>query len=250
MIKIDKYIDFFQSYISNYDLSLEPLIRKKNHTMRVMENCNNIAKSLNLTKEDVFLSNIIGLFHDIGRFEQYKTYGKFRDYETIDHANLSVDILKKTGVLDEYEYEDIVYVAIRNHNKLNLEDDLNDKERLFCNIIRDADKLDILLLVIKENDQDSKEKIKLGNFNSKYSESAINDIINGKTLNVGKYPDLCDKSLVKLGLFNDVNFDYTKKKIYDANLVDKIQEAYIKSNPIEEGTIKNVCKVIKERLGK
>ncbi len=247
---MDKYTYFFNNYISNYDLKIEALDRKKNHTMRVMSNCNKIAKSLDLSNEDVLLANIIGLFHDIGRFKQYKVYGKFRDYETIDHANLSVDILKETNILDDYEHKDIVYAAIRNHNKLKIEDDLNDKEMLFCKIIRDADKLDIINLVIKGSNPDAKEKIKLGDFNSKYSKSALNDIIEGKALDISKYSNLCDKSLVKLGLFNDINFSYTKNKILEDKLIDKIKEAYIKSNPIEEKTIIKVCDILKERLGR
>ncbi len=247
---MDKYINFFNDYISKYDLKIEALDRKKNHTMRVMDNCKLIAKSIHLSDKNVLLACLIGLFHDIGRFKQYEVYGKFRDYETIDHANLSVDILKEFGFLDGYEYKDIVYVAIKNHNKLKVEDDLTDKEILFCKIIRDADKLDILNLVIKGTNPDAKEKIKLGNFNSRYSKLAVSDIIEGKVLDVGKYPDLCDKSLVKLGLFNDINFNYTKNKIKEDRLIDKIKESYIKSNPIEEKTIIKICDILKERLGR
>ena len=42
------------------------------HTYHVADNAREIAKKLNLSKEDIELAELIGLLHDIGRFEELK----------------------------------------------------------------------------------------------------------------------------------------------------------------------------------
>ena len=45
---------------------------KYHHSYRVRDNMILLAKNLNLPPEDIKLASVIGLLHDIGRFEQYK----------------------------------------------------------------------------------------------------------------------------------------------------------------------------------
>ena len=48
------------------------------------------------------------------------------------------------------QYDCIIYKAINNHNKFEIERGLSERELLHCKIIRDADKLDIFR--VKEED--------------------------------------------------------------------------------------------------
>ena len=239
---MDKYLKFYNDFISKYDLSIEKNNKKKNHTFKVVENCNYIARSLNLNEEEIFLANLIGLFHDIGRFVQLNKYGKFRDYETEDHALLSNAVLKENHILDDYKYKDIVYKAIENHNKLNIETGLDDQTMLFCKIIRDADKLDIINEVIEG-------VTSLNSFNDDYSKDAVENILNGYPINPSIYPDLVDKSLVKIGLLNDINFNCTKEYILNNNMIEKLKRRYLQSNPGNKDSINLMFDKIKERLG-
>ena len=50
----------------------------------VAEEARRIAKSLNLSEEEQDLAELIGLLHDIGRFEQWKWYGTYSDKLTMD----------------------------------------------------------------------------------------------------------------------------------------------------------------------
>ena len=65
MIDIKKATQEFDKYARNYDLTLETLKRKYHHTYRVMKISEDIAKSLNLSEEDIELAKLIGLLHDI-----------------------------------------------------------------------------------------------------------------------------------------------------------------------------------------
>ncbi|MBE6149144.1 MAG: HD domain-containing protein [Firmicutes bacterium] len=142
----------FIEYSKKYDLKNINIMRKFHHSFRVMEYCKEIAKSLNLSNEDINLVMIIGLLHDIGRFEQWTKYNTYIDLNSIDHGDLSCDILN--DLLEESKYKNIILTAVKNHNKLKIEANLDDKTLLFCKIIRDADKLDIIKeqnLIPKEN---------------------------------------------------------------------------------------------------
>ena len=88
-------IDKFTEYTNNYLEYGEMIQLKINHTLRVVDLCERIAKSLNLTEEEIYISKIIGLLHDIGRFEQWKQYNTFRDQSSVDHADFGVEVLKK-----------------------------------------------------------------------------------------------------------------------------------------------------------
>ena len=79
MIDIEKARKEFDNYTKNYDLDNENLNKKYYHTYRVMGICKAIAKSLKLSDEEINLAKIIGLLHDIARFEQYTKYRTFAD---------------------------------------------------------------------------------------------------------------------------------------------------------------------------
>ena len=148
MIDKERAVQTFLNYASNYNME-DPKIRLKvGHTLRVAGLCNRIALSLDLDAEEKDLAWLIGLLHDIGRFEQVRIYHTFRDAESVDHAQLSADLLFRSGMIRDYivpgEEDQIIEVAIRCHNVYRLPETLTEREKTFCQILRDADKIDIL----------------------------------------------------------------------------------------------------------
>ena len=148
----DNIKELFKSYTEEYNVN-DPKIRLKiEHTYRVADITDQITNSIktdyDLDSEDQDLAWIIGMLHDIGRFEQVKRYGTFWDSESVDHAEFGADLLfgpnKDKRLNIELPNPQIIECAIRNHNKYKLPDNLSDGERLYCEIIRDADKIDIL----------------------------------------------------------------------------------------------------------
>ena len=84
--------------------------------MGVMKVAGYIASELHLSEDDVELAKMIGLLHDIGRFEQAIKYDNFDDYNTMDHAEYGVKILFKDGMIRKFidtdEYDEIIKKAI------------------------------------------------------------------------------------------------------------------------------------------
>lgn len=140
-------MNYFDEYVNKYDMNIEEINYKYYHSYRVMDNMELIANNLNLKEKDVELAKCIGILHDIGRFEQFRKYQSFND-KNIDHGNYGEQIIKENNILKHFNIEEedyeIVYTAIRNHNKYSIESNLKERELLFAKMIRDADKLDIL----------------------------------------------------------------------------------------------------------
>ena len=155
MIDLLKAKEAFKKYISNYDIQ-EPKIQIKIiHMYQVSENARKIAKAINLPEKEQDLAELIGLLHDIGRFEQVRLYHTFSDKISVDHAQKGVEVLLENNLIRNFvqdsENDDIIYLAIRNHNKCEIEDHLSERERLHCQIIRDADNIDLFRAVLDPN---------------------------------------------------------------------------------------------------
>ena len=142
------YKEIFEKYIKNYNLENENIKRKYYHYIRVMNFCDIIAKSFNLEDIDISISNIIGLYHDIGRFEQLTIYNTYNDEDSIDHGDLGAYILQNEIVdyITNSNYiKSVIVNAVKNHNKYYIQDNLDEYQLLMTKIVRDADKLDIML---------------------------------------------------------------------------------------------------------
>lgn len=146
----------FTNYASGYNIEVPRIKLKYEHILRVMDNAGKIAQKLNLNEEDINLAMLIGLFHDIGRFEQVRLYDTFSDKDTgLDHAAYSVKVLYEDGLIKNFidtdKYDNIIKKAVFYHNKKEIGKEVTDeRELLFCKIIRDADKLDIFKVINEE----------------------------------------------------------------------------------------------------
>ena len=102
MLDLEKCKDEFLKYTEKYNLSNEKLKRKQLHSLRVMKKSRIIAQSLKLSEEEIQIATLIGLLHDIGRFEQYTKYNTFSDHNSIDHAELGIRILQENNYIKNY----------------------------------------------------------------------------------------------------------------------------------------------------
>ncbi|MBQ6589789.1 MAG: HD domain-containing protein [Butyrivibrio sp.] len=150
-MKIDRknIRETFAAYTRRYDANDPKIALKIAHTYRVADNCEQIAKSIGLSEDEVEFAWLSGMLHDIGRFEQVKRYNTFIDSESVDHAEFGADLLFKEDMLAEEYYSDrsfdeMMEIVIRQHNKYRIDSSVTGKTLVFCNILRDADKVDIL----------------------------------------------------------------------------------------------------------
>ena len=199
-------IDLFNKYAKQFDLTIKPIIDKYHHSFRVAELAKNIAISLNLSEDDIKLAYNCGLLHDIARFKQYSEYQTYIDEKSFDHGDIGYEILTK---LLEDENKDIILKATKYHNKFMVENE-DEKTMLFCNIVRDADKLDI----IKEQGNaiyDNEIIIK---------NNLLDDIYNNKICQNKDVNTNTDVILRMISWINDYNFKYSYQYLIDNNILE------------------------------
>jgi len=230
MINIAKAKNYFKQYSSKYDISNPRISIKIAHMYQVAQNARIIAKSLNLSEEEQDLAELIGLLHDIGRFDQWRLYETFSDKMSIDHGQKSVEILfadkELRNFVENDRYDTIIYKAINNHNKLEIERGLSENELLHCKIIRDADNLDIFKGLLNSKIED------FTHFGSKdvsqeiLSQEAFEDFKKEKTMLYAKAKNDMDIMVVIIAHIYAINFNKTleiiKEKDYIRKFVEKI----------------------------
>lgn len=237
--------NYFDKYVSNYDMTDPDINYKYYHSYRVMDVCVLIATKLNLPEKDIHLAKIIGLLHDIGRFEQDKLYNSFKDNK-MDHGNYGVDILKENHILDYFNIDkedyEVVSKAIKNHNKFKIEESLTERELLFSKIIRDADKLDILYAlgqekykkILRQDEEEMSENLKKSFFNNQSG-----DVKDVKSHN--------DGLVITFSYIYDINFKETFEIIHKEKYYEKIYER-INRKDIFKPYLDYVNKYIQERI--
>lgn len=83
----------FEEYVSAYDPANPRIALKIDHTMRVAGLCERIAREEGLPPDDIELAWLLGLLHDIGRFEQVRRYDTFNDAQSVNHATFGAQVL-------------------------------------------------------------------------------------------------------------------------------------------------------------
>ena len=224
MIDLEKAKNEFINYTNNYDLNNPHITRKIYHSLRVMEASKKIAENLNLTKEQIELATLIGLLHDIARFEQRKRYGTYYDKKSVDHGDLAVELLEENNFIrtfiEDDKYDEIIKVAIKNHNKYEIEP-LEEEKLLQAKIIKDADKIDIFYQLAYQFAKD-KQAIE----NSEISEDYINQLKQGKCIYRNADESAIDELVLITSFIYDIHFDSSLKLIKEENYIGKMFEQF------------------------
>lgn len=212
-------IKIFSKYVLNFDFNEENIKRKYYHSIRVMDLSRMIAKSIDFQPNDLNIASLVGLLHDYARFPQWTKYHTFNDLDSIDHGDLAVDILFHQHQINQYTSQianyDEIYDAIKYHNKYEIPTQLSTHNKQLCQVIRDADKLDILYLI-------SIKEIKIMESNDPVSINVKNGFLNEKSINCKNRKNHSDQIVSFIAFVFDLNYDYSFKYLEQYKLLDKI----------------------------
>lgn len=221
--------DYVNRFIKEYPDFSENIEIKADHCWRVRKEISGITQYLKLNEEESLLAEIIGLFHDVGRFKQYVKYQTFSDSKSQNHAELGVEVLKENNILKDLsdENKEIVYKSILNHSRAEIIPDENEKVIFYSKLIRDADKLDIWRLIteyymVKEAGKENKTiELELPD-NEEISDAVYNAILNNEVVLKESMKTLNDFKFMQIGWLFDLNFNYSIKRLFDKKYLDKI----------------------------
>ena len=140
-----------------------------------------------------------------------------------------MDVIKTTGILDEVNNDEkqFIELAIELHGTKELPTDLDGENRLFCQLIRDADKIDIYYVVTEgykayeKNPENFKLEMELP-YEGDYSLRMVEDILSGRRIAYENLSTWNDMKLLQLGWVYDVNFTATLERIKQRRFLEKI----------------------------
>lgn len=225
------FAEYARRYNSDDPNVQENIKLKAEHTLKVCEAIRDIGSSLHLSKKDLCLAETTGLFHDIGRFEQYRRYRTFFDNKSQNHADLGVKVLRDTQILDGLEpYDvDLIMFAVGNHNLASLPDGESARRLLFLKLLRDADKVDIWRVVTdyyrnKGNNRNRAIELDLPDVDH-VSIPVYETLLNEKIVQMADLKTLQDFKLLQIGWIYDVNFPRTFQIIREKQYLRAIRDA-------------------------
>jgi hypothetical protein len=232
----DDYVLSFHSddkgWQENIDIKVE-------HSEQVRLVCRKIGKSLMLDDGGLNLAEAAGLFHDVGRFEQFLKYKTFADYKSVNHAELGVRVLTEGAVLNSESetVRRIILGAVANHNKLEVPADESGDVRLYSRIVRDADKLDIWRVV--STHYCSKEGIGSG-VNQDLpdtpgvTQGVVDSLRQRRLVSMALLKNVNDFKLLQIGWVYDVNFPATLALMREGGHLEKIRNSITAGDGVTE----------------
>lgn len=237
-------IEEFNKYLVKYDMDNYDINYRYKHSNRVARLCELIAKKLNLNQEDTYIISVIGLLHDIGKFEQIKISNDHQD-RGFNHGDYGADILFKKNLIKKFKveekYYDIIEFAIRNHDKIKINKVSDSRKMFFAKLIRDIDKIDIIYALgtlkdynILDADAEITTEIKEG----------FDRLM---TIDYFYVKNKSDKVVLTLAYIFDINFTISLQLIDERNLLDNFYNN-LQDKIKFEHYFKVVNNYIKERI--
>jgi putative nucleotidyltransferase with HDIG domain len=220
--------DYCDSYTTASTEDQRNITVKRDHTHEVCLNAAQIAKDLRLDPHQTLLAEAIALFHDVGRFPQYQQFKTFDDSISVNHAALGAKVLLENNVLrDLHQHDqDIIIRAVTLHNVFFLPPGLDQETLLFSRLIRDADKLDILRVVIEYFQQEPGNRadaVALGlPDHPGYSEEVLSCVYQKKMALKSMLTTQNDFKLLQLTWLYDLNFDGSLRMVATRNYIPAI----------------------------
>ena len=237
--------DYMRSFRTHDPEVMIGIRLKEIHTGYVTTNARALAKYLGCNVHDIALAEIIGLFHDIGRFRQYAVYQTFNDAASEDYAELGLKVLAEECDFLEYLSAgdaDTIRFAIKYHNKKEIAETDDKRTLFFAKLIRDADKLDIyrvLLPFLTPEGQANAPNFVPSGAVQEVSPDFIDAFINGQQADYYRIRTHGDRKIVRLLWIYDINFAWTLRRIVERGYLER----FIESIPSQEGVAEGVARL-------
>ncbi|SDO01005.1 HD superfamily phosphodieaserase, includes HD domain of RNase Y [Desulfonauticus submarinus] len=229
-LDIEPYFSWFKEYVKNFYFDnpkdQENIRLKEDHSVRVFKHAKSISLNEGFGKEIKFCIELASLFHDIGRFEQYKQYKTFQDKLSVNHALLGFKVLSQQDFWRKLPIKIRRYVGISIllHNRLNIPSTFNKSLGLVVKAVRDADKLDIFKVILKYFENGSNNKVVMLNLSDAplVTKTVLDDLKQKRLVDYNKMQYINDFKLLLASWIYDFNFKYSYQVILENDYLGKI----------------------------
>jgi hypothetical protein len=228
----DHYVKAFYGIDEIIDANVE---LKDQHTRNTCSEMRYITGALDLPHNQCLLAETVALFHDLGRFEQFRDFRTFVDSVSLDHACHSAGLLEKLGLLADLppEEQQVVTSAVRLHNVKALPAGLGPDVLLYTRLIRDADKMDIFRVfhhyyeLLQSDPESFKANLDLP-LSTDFTPSILEALLARQPIDYSMLRTSTDVTLLHLAWVYDINFVASLRRIKErghlAELVSHLPE--------------------------
>ncbi len=194
----------------------EHLHLKWKHSLHVLANAEGILSGklpAAFTPELVRAAQLAALYHDVARFEQYVAYRTFRDAESADHGAWGSKLLKTLPFLEgeTSRTKGLVRAAVGMHNRFGIPEGVPEAFRLITQVVRDADKIDILRVISGYAGPGGKRSNvvtwKLKDEPEKWTQSVYDAVLAGRLGISSEMRYITDFLLLLCSWLHDLNFE-------------------------------------------
>lgn len=251
----------FKHVQKEYDMFDSNVKVKYDHTHRVIEYSEQIARAMGLDEENIYISKLVALFHDFGRFEQTKRQLLFKG-SFLSHGELGAKVLfeeniddkdRTTTLIEKFLYEPkyygIIKEAISNHDKLKIaKKGLTKDELLHSKLIRDADKMDIYYIRSKESELHLIND-RFGNIRtSKMSDAVYRSLSNRELAKKEDFDTGIDILMNTFCFVYDYNFDESLKILLEKGYLEDIRKNFNFTLPETQQRVNTISKMVDEYI--
>ena len=202
---------------------------KADHTARVAAFCRKIAVGLGWDTSASNLAELLGWYHDVGRFPQFAEYGNFSDAVTFNHGERGADELHARSLLVDIDsaLHSLVVESVRHHNARMIPDELPCAILPWLRLIRDADKLDIYDVVLaayrKDGFQDLSEMLPHIDRTSRVCSERVLDFFERRECcSMAAARTIGDFFLLQVSWIYDINYPSTIQHLLDFRILDQV----------------------------
>lgn len=239
-------IQWFDQYVNRYrntDGVLPAALELKYlHSRRVAKNARIIAEDLDLSQAEIILAEGCGLVHDIGRFPQYARYGSFHDANTVDHGmegRKTLEGEKMPSLIAQEDWKQMA-CAVEYHNRKasDIPANLSGAAGLTLRLVRDADKLDIMDLVLQSINRDGftalPDMLPHIRLEQELTPGVIETVIKTKTISISNLSTVADFMVMLASWFYDLNHAPTRKLATQRKIIQRIEQELPDTKAVRE----------------
>ncbi len=248
---------WFSEYCDSFSTSCNDDQRnfdvKRKHTDNVCSNMLLIAQDLELDDHRTIVAESVALFHDIGRFPQYRQYKTFQDSISVNHAALGAKVLIESSALLNLPKgdQDLIVRAVTLHNVLAIPGELDRDLLQLVKMVRDADKLDIWQVFLDYCGQPAKDKptaVGLGLPDiPEYSPEVLKQLHQHKLVLLSSLKTLTDFKLLQLAWIFDLNFAASFRIAAQRQYIDRFALTLPKTDAVADA-VDAVREYLNEKL--
>ncbi|MCH5276290.1 MAG: HD domain-containing protein [Desulfovibrionaceae bacterium] len=250
-IDITGHREQFLAFVEPYTVGVEngPLRLKVEHSFQVLEHVellvtlerpsSELAKDKDLARAAV----LAALYHDCGRFPQFRDYHTFVDAHSVNHAQLGLELIHEQGFFrhEADRVRTLAETAIGLHNQHTLPPDLTPGARLITDMVREADKLDILRIIAGHLDNALPEKdsvlLHVRDEPQAWTASVVADVLAGRVIRYSDLRYVNDFRLLLGTWLHELNFPATRSALAHSGVMDTILDGLPRLPEIEKAVL-------------